>query len=447
MSGSNADGAAQLAVNGGPKAFEAMTGRCEPKIGVAEFMALARRFGFSPEALERIEQAVSDDDLPGDGPNLARYLTAVPSPPAGDRMESLAREMFGVRHALTVSSGTGALHAAMVAVGAAPDREVIVPAVGFLATSAAVAMTGATPVFCDIDESFQMDPAKLPPLITERTVAVVPTHQWGGVADMAPILAVARERGIKVIEDCAQSPGGRYGGRLVGTLGDIGCFSISAYKIIGGGEGGMLLTDDDLLFDRARQLAEAGGLWRADRFAPPRSDGELFVGTNYRMSDLEAAVDVVQLGKLEGVVARYRKVFALVTGRLATYRQITPRRVTDRDGWIGYELRFYPETFDLARRIADALTAEGIGCGHRGQGAGPDWHVYRDMYPVTLDPKTGQARWKSGDRPVADDLYDRSVTVGMNQWWSDDDCDCVAAGIGKVLSAYCTADPAAAPWS
>ena len=447
MSGSNAEGAAELAINGGPKAFEGMTGKPQPKIGVAEFMSLARRFGFSPEALARMEGAVSDDDLAGGGPNLARYATAAPAPPAGDEMEAMAREMFGVRHALTVSSGTGALHAAMIAVGAKPGREVIVPAVGFLATSAAVAMTGATPVFCDIDESFQMDPAKLSPLINERTVAVVPTHQWGGVADMTPILDVARERGIRVIEDCAQSPGGRYGGRWVGTLGDIGCFSISAYKIIGGGEGGMLLTDDDLLFDRARQLAESGGLWRPDRFAPPQSDGELFVGTNYRMSDLEAAVDVVQLGKLGDVVGRHRKVFARVTGQLRTYREITPRRVTDRDGWIGYELRFYPETFDLARRIADALVAEGIRCGHRGPDAAPDWHVYRYMYPVILDSETGQACWKSGDCPVADDLYDRSVAVGMNQWWSDDDGDRVAAGINKVLLAYCTPDAAAAAWS
>ena len=446
MSKTNRAGEQELAVNGGPKAFAGMTGKPQPKIGVEEFMSVAERFGFTGEALGRIRAAVSNDDFVGGGPNLARYLCPFPEPTKGEQFEAAAREMFGVRHALSISSGTAAVHAAAAAVGAAPGKEVIVPAIGFMATSAALAMTGATPVFCDVDESFQMDPGKVEPLITARTVAVAPTHQWGGVCDMEPIVAVARGHGLKVIEDCAQSPGGRYRGRYVGTIGDVGCFSISAYKIIGGGEGGLLVTDDEGLYDRARQLAECGGLWRGDRFAPPRHAGELFVGTNYRMSELEAAVDVVQLAKLEDVVGRHRKVFARVAGRLETFREIVPRRVTDAEGWIGYELRFYPETHELGGRIAAALTAEGIGCGYRGPDAAPDWHVYHHMFPVILDPATGEPRYKRGDCPVADDLYDRSARVGLDQWFSQADCDAVAAGINKVLSAYCTPDERAAKW-
>ena len=446
MSKAKRAGEQELAVNGGPKAFAGTTGKPEPKIGVEEFMSVAERFGFTGEALGRIRAAVSNDDFVGGGPNLARYLCPFPEPPKGEQFEAAAREMFDVRCALSISSGTAAVHAAAAAVGAAPGKEVIVPAIGFMATSAALAMTGATPVFCDVDESFQMDPGKIEPLITQRTVAVAPTHQWGGVCDMDPIVAVARGHGLKVIEDCAQSPGGRYRGRYVGTIGDVGCFSISAYKIIGGGEGGLLVTDDEGLYDRARQLAECGGLWRGDRFAPPRHAGELFVGTNYRMSELEAAVDVVQLAKLEDVVGRHRKVFARVAGRLATFREIVPRRVTDAEGWIGYELRFYPETLELGRRIAAALTAEGIGCGYRGPDAAPDWHVYHHMFPVILDPATGEPRYRRGDCPVADDLYDRSVRVGLDQWFAQADCDAVAAGINKVLSAYCTPDERAAKW-
>jgi len=435
-----------LAVNGGPKAFEGMTGKARPKVGVEEFLSLAERFGFSPEALERIRSAVTDADLLGDGPTLTRYLTAFPTPPKGEQFEALARETFGVRHALPVSNGTAAVHAAMVAVGAGPGREVICPAIGFMATSAAVALTGATPVFCDVDESFSMDPAKIDPLITERTVAVAPTHQWGGVCDMDPILAVARRAGLKVVEDCAQAPGARYRGRPVGTIGDVGCFSISGYKIIGGGEGGLVVTDDDRLFDRACQLAECGGLWRPDRFAPPRYEAELFVGTNYRMSELEAAIDVVQLAKLPDVVGRHHAVFTRVAGQLKTFREIVPRRVTDRDGWIGTELRFYPASHDLARRICEALNAEGLRAGHRGPDAGPDWHVYCYMFPVILDPQTHRPRWKRGDCPVADDLYDRSVVIGLSQWCSERDCDAIAAAVNKVLGAYCTPDAGAAAW-
>ncbi len=435
-----------LAIDGGPKAFEGMTGKVRPKVGVEEFLSIAQRFGFTAEALERIRSAVSDEDFLGDGPNLARYLCAFPPETMGDRLEALARETFGVRHALSVSCGTAAVHAAMAGVGAGPGREVICPAIGFMATSAAVAMTGAAAVFCDVDETFQMDPSKLEPLINERTVAVAPTHQWGGICELGPILEIARRRGIRVVEDCAQSPGGRYRGRYVGTIGDVGCFSISAYKIIGGGEGGLVITDDDGLFDRICQLAECGGLWRPDRFAAPRYPGELFVGTNYRMSELEAAVDVVQLAKLDEVVGRYHEVFVGVAGWLETFREIVPRRVTDREGWIGYQLRFYPATHELGRRVAEALRAEGIACGYRGPDAPPDWHVYSYMFPVILDPATGDRRWRRGDCPVADDLYDRSVVIGLNQWCSPDDCERIAAGINKVLRAYCTPDASGAAW-
>ena len=435
-----------LAIHGGPKAMAAVTGRAEPKIGVAEFLSIAERFGFSAAAMERLRSAVGDDDLPDGGPNLARFMC--PSPPAtkGEAFEALARETFGVRHAIAVSSGTGALHAAMAAVGAGPGKEVICPAVGFMATSAAVAVTGATPVFCDVDESFTIDPSKIAALITPRTVAVAPTHQWGGVCDMGPIVEAARTGGLKVVEDCAQSPGARYRGRPVGSIGDVGCFSISAYKIIGGGEGGLVVTDDDRLADRARQLAECGGLWRPDRFARPRYDGELFAGTNYRLSELEAAVDCVQLSKLPGIVGRFHDAFCRVAGQLTGFAGIVPRRVVDRDGWIGYELRFYADSAEQAQRIAEALAAEGLGARARGPAAGADWHLYKDMFPVLLDPACASRPPGAGDCPVAEGLYDRSVVVGMNQWWSGADCDAAAAGINKVLGAFCEPDPAAAPW-
>ena len=167
----------------------------------------------------------------------------------------------------------------MVAVGVGPGTEVIVPAIGFFATAAAVVMSKGVPVFCDVDQSLGMDPMKIEPLITPRTVAIVPTCVMGAVPDMDPILAVARKHHLKVIEDCAESPGRNTRGRYMGTLGDMGCFSISAYKIVGGGEGGLLVANDLRLFERACQLCECGGLTRPDRFAPPRYEGELFCGT------------------------------------------------------------------------------------------------------------------------------------------------------------------------
>ncbi|RIK37630.1 MAG: hypothetical protein DCC55_23705 [Chloroflexi bacterium] len=450
-----------LALYGGPKAFPQMVGQAEPKIGVEEFLSIAERFGFSPAALERIRNAVSDDDL-GPGPNLAKYTTSYPPQTKGAAFEALARETFGVKYALGVSSGTAALHCAMVALGVGPGAEVIVPAIGFYATAATVVAAKGVPIFCDVDRSLAIDPGKIEKLITPRTVAIAPTHVMGSVCDMDPILEIARKHNLKVVEDCAQSPGGKYKGRYVGTLGDIGCFSISCYKIIGGGEGGLIITNDERLWERANQFAECGGLWRPDRFAPPRYEGELFNGTNYRMSELEAAVDVVQLGKLDDVVRRYHQVKMRILRQLKHYREITPQKLNDLEGEIGYRLLFYPATHELGGQIAAALRAEGIPAGYRGPAARPDWHVYYDMFPITLKTGTmpadqpfdlpeyherdGHAEYGKGLCPVADDLFNRSVSIPLNQWYSERDCDAIAAGINKVLSAYCTEEGQATPW-
>jgi 8-amino-3,8-dideoxy-alpha-D-manno-octulosonate transaminase len=459
-----------LAIDGGPKALAKVRGARRPKIGVEEFLSLAERFGFSPEALARIRGAISEADL-GPGPTLSRFLTARPAATKGEAFETLARQIFGVEYALGVSSGTAALHAAMVAAGVGPGTEVIVPAVGFFATAAAVVLAKGVPVFCDVDQSLGIDPRKIEERITPRTVAVAPTGVMGAVPDMDPILAVARAHGLKVIEDCAQSPGAKYKGRYLGTLGDLGCFSISAYKIVGGGEGGLVLTNDRRLFERACQLAECGGLRRPDRFAPARYEGELFCGTNYRLSELEAAVDVVQLAKLPELVRSYGAVQRSILGQLKTYREIVPQKRNDPEGEVGYNIRFFPQSIALGRKIASALNAEGIGvgdflwpseCSIRGPEAPPDWHVYSHMLPLVLQAdaaqpgcpfacpiyreKGGRAEYRRGDCPVADDLFDRNIMIWLDPCYSEDDCGDIAAGINKVLAAYCTLDPAAAKW-
>lgn len=424
----------KLAIDGGTPAFTGRTGTAQPKLGTEEFLALAARFGYSEGALARLREAVSDADLPPGGPTLSRYITANPQPPSGELYEAAVRAKFGVARVLPVSSGSGALHCALVAVGAGPGTEVICPALGFLATSMAAALVGATPVFCDVDESLHLDPTKLEALINERTVAVCPTHHWGGVADLEPILATARRHGLKVIEDCAQSPGATYRGRWVGTHGDVGIFSISAYKIVGAGEGGLVMTDDEALFARACQLGEGGGLWRPDRFAPARWPGELFPGTNYRLSDLEATLDLVQLGKLDGVVGRYRAVSRRIKQQLGEYPGVVWQRSNDPDGDIGYLLRCFPATHELAARLVPALRAEGLGVGYRGAGAGPDWHVYHHMYPLFGEHAD---RCRPELCPVAVDLYDRALSLSLDQWWNEADCDAVAAGINKVMAALC----------
>ena len=470
MSATDAAAKTKLAIDGGPKAFPGMQGTKEPKIGSEEFMSIAERFGISRGTLEKIRAAI-DEEKWGAGPTLSRYLTAEPPATKGEAFEKLARETFGVKFAFATSSGTGALHAAFVAAGVGPGTEVIVPAIGFYATAAAVVAARGVPVFCDVDSSLGMDPEKIESRITPRTVAIAPTCVMGAVPDMDPILEIARRRQLKVVEDCAQAPGAKYKGKHVGTLGDLGCFSISAYKIVGGGEGGLLLTDDERLFERACQLAECGGLTRPDRFAAPRYPGELFCGTNYRMSELEAAVNVVQLGKMPALVERYNAIRRSILSELGTYREIVPQRIDDPENGVGYMIRFFPETVELGQRIADALNGEGIGIGQfiwpakceiRGNEAPPDWHVYKHMFslleqndssgtgcPFTCPiyrEKGGRVEYAVGDCPVADDLFNRNIQIWLDPCYSEEDCGSIAAGINKVLDAYCTPDPQATKW-
>lgn len=450
----------RLALQGGMKAVSSIEGKGEPKIGPEEFMAVARRFGFNESALEQIEDIIRGEDW-GTGPFLANYYSGLEET-CVEKFEKTARQVFGTDYALGLNSGTSALHAAFVAVGAGPGTEVICPAIGFMATAMAVIAAGAIPVFCDVDESLSIDPQKLEDCITPRTVAIAPTAVIGSVCDMESVMAVAEEHDLKVVEDCAQSCGAEFHGKAIGTFGDAGCFSISAYKIVGGGEGGLMITNDKEVWQRANQLAEGGGLWRPERFAVPRYQRELFPGLNYRMSELEAAIDSVQLTKLSDAVNRFRTVKRRILKDLKSFREITPQKLNDPDGEVGYVLRFYPETHELGAKIVEALNAEGVGCGMRGPEAGPDWHQYSHMFPITLKKgptevncpfecpiykeRGGEVNYDRGECPVADDLFDRMVSVSLNQWYTEEDCQNIAAGINKVFSAYGTPDDSAPGW-
>lgn len=450
----------KLALHGSLKAVTSIEGKGQPKIGVDELMSVVERFGLSAGALKKIRAVAEAEDW-GEGPFLGNYYASMKETKV-QAFERLARETFGVKYAVGVSSGTGALHSAFVAAGVGPGTEVICSSIGFFATSAAVVSAKGVPVFCDVDASFAMDPKKIEALITERTAAIAVTHVMGSVADMGAIMKVARKHKLRVIEDCAQSCGARFKGRPVGTFGDLGCFSISCYKICGGGEGGLVLTNDKRLWERVSQFAECGGLWRPDRFAPPRYPNELFCGTNYRLSELEAAVDVVQLKRLGATVKRFNTVKTRILKQLKTFKEIVPQKLNDQAGEVGYFMRFVPETIELGEKIVAALRAEGVSCSIRGSHGAPDWHIYHQMFPVTLQSgpngsecvygcahyakKGGKIRYAKGDCPVADDLFDRGVSISLNQWYTARDCAAIAKGINKVLGAYCTPDAKAAKW-
>ena len=219
-----------------------------------------------------------------------------------DRFERAFAEFCGVKHAVSCSNGTTALHLALLALGVGPGDEVLVPTLTFVATANAVAYCGARPVFVDSDpHTWNIDPAALEEKITDRTRGIVAVHLFGHPADMPAISAVARRHGLFVLEDAAQAHGAECEGRRTGSLGDVAAFSFYGNKIITTGEGGMVVTGDDDIARRMRQLRSQG----AD---PTRRYWFPIIGYNYRMTNVAAAIGLGQLEKVDWHLNRRREV-------------------------------------------------------------------------------------------------------------------------------------------
>ena len=218
-----------------------------------------------------------------------RRITALSSSIVKDFEDAFARHV-GMKHCVAMNSGTAVLHAAIAACGAGPGDEVIVPAYTFVSSASCILHHNAIPIFADIEpDSYCIDAKDVERKITDKTKAVIPVHLFGYPADMDAVNKVARKHGIKVVEDAAQAHGTKYHGKGAGTLSDAGCFSLQESKNITTGEGGLLVTADDGIAGQARLIRQHG-----------QSEQYKYVqlGWNYRMTGIEAAIGLVQLGKL-----------------------------------------------------------------------------------------------------------------------------------------------------
>lgn len=240
--------------------------------------------------------------------------------PRCEALEQRFREMLHVRYACAVTSCTAALHLACYALGLGPGDEVICPSLTFAATVNCIRYVGATPVFCDVvgNGDLCLDPAAAEALITPRTKAIIPMHFAGYPCDMDAILRLAKAHGLAVIEDACHGPLSEYHGRMLGTIGNVGCFSFFSNKNISSGEGGMLVTNDEALYQRCKLLRSHGmtsmSYQRATGHATSYDIAE--IGFNYRLDDIRASIALAQLDKLAGDYARRRQVRAHYERRL-----------------------------------------------------------------------------------------------------------------------------------
>jgi dTDP-4-amino-4,6-dideoxygalactose transaminase len=239
--------------------------------------------------------------------------------------ESEFAEFCGTRHALAVSNGTAALHLALLAAGCGPGDEVIVPSLNFVAAANSIEHTGATPVFCDItgEVDLNLDPEDVAAAVGERTKAIVVVHYGGFPCDLAAISGIAERHGLVLIEDAAHAPGSRYGDRMCGAIGQLGCFSFFSNKNLPVGEGGMVVTDSDELAERVRLLRSHGMTtltWDRER-GHAHSYDVVARGFNYRLDEVRGALGLIQLRRVREenrqrarIARRYREALDGVRG-------------------------------------------------------------------------------------------------------------------------------------
>jgi len=379
---------------------------------------------------------------------LFRYYGPAEYPSKVKEFEEAFAKKVGAKHALAVNSCTSALITALVACGVGPGDEVIVSGYTFFASCAAIVSAKAIPVIAEVDETLTIDPDDIEKKITPSTKALVVVHMRGVPCNMDRIMAIAKKHNLKVIEDVAQAMGGTYKGKYLGTFGDCGCYSFQYHKIITAGEGGMVVTNDDRLYDRCMGYHDTAACWRPDRFAEQRYEGELFCGVNYRMSELTGAVMLAQLGKVDKLLSLMRRNQRRIIEQIKDTKGIKVRPVNDPEGDTGICLMFYLDSKEKVQPFVEALRAEGVEAAGVFNSGIPDWHIYAHWKHV-LQKKTptpegcpwtcpfhkGKPVEYSEDmNPNTLEYLSRVIHIDIPAQLTLEDCDMIAKAINKVAA-------------
>lgn len=276
-----------------------------------------------------------------------------------DEFEHAFARKMGARHTLALSSGTAALIASLKAMGISRGDEVITQSHTFIATVEAIVEVGAVPVITDIDTSFNMDPADLERKITEKTRAIIPVHMMGVSARMDEILRIARAHSIPVLEDNAQCCGGTYRGKMLGTLGDASITSFDFGKVLTTGEGGMIVTDNESIFRKAREYSDHGH--ELNPAFPRGEDTRSMSGVNFKMTELQGAIGLAQLKKMDFIISRQRENKSKIRTALSDLGTIEFRDVPNPEGDTGDSVIFFFSDRADTRKFMKLWTDKGFG--------------------------------------------------------------------------------------
>nr|MDO8108820.1 DegT/DnrJ/EryC1/StrS family aminotransferase [Candidatus Sigynarchaeota archaeon] len=361
-------------------------------------------------------------------------------------MESKLKAMYGMKHCNGCSSGTAAVHIALGTLQLPPGSEVITSSVTDMGTLTGVLYQMLIPRFADIDtETYNMDPAAVKKLVNKKTGAIIVVHHAGLPAEIDEILEIATDKGLPIIEDCAQAWYTKYKGRLVGTFGDISTFSLNHFKLISCGSGGAVMTNNDELEDIAKLFVDKC------YFRDGRKRNPYFLAPNYQMTELQGAVAIAQLDKVAGIVEKRNKLGMRLAKGLHGIDGIIPQKIPDhcQDSFFLYVVRIDPKKIKVpVPEFCKALDAEGIPNEPNKITGGMPTYAYdvfkkQAAFPDSKLPFVSKDLWSNIDYtkgicPNAEDAFEHTFNLSITEFFTEKDIDEMIAGVSKIAAYYRT---------
>lgn len=353
-------------------------------------------------------------------------------------LEQALQEKLEVKHAQLVSSGTAAVSIALASAGIGAGDEVIMPTFTFVASFEAIMMLGAVPVLVDIDDTLTLDPKAVEAAVTPKTKAIMPVHMCGSMANLSALKTICDTHNLILIEDSSQATGATYQGKPLGSIGDLGCLSLDFVKIITCGEGGAVLTNNEKYALHADHFSDHGHDHKgSDRGAETHP----FLGYNFRISELNAAVGLAQLRRLDDFVSIQKKNYNIIREMLSQVPEITFRSVP-AGGEESYSfLSFFLPDLEIARKASAALKEAGVdGCFHYYDN---NWHFIRKwehlrdlktLYPISSEVKEGLKYLKTKTFEQSDNYIGRNISCLIKLSWTEDEVKQRAESMVKAIT-------------
>jgi 8-amino-3,8-dideoxy-alpha-D-manno-octulosonate transaminase len=352
-------------------------------------------------------------------------------------LEKQLQTTFNSKYAQLVSSGTGAVSVALASAGIGAGDEVIMPTFTFVASFEAVMMLGAIPVLVDIDETLTLDPKAVEAAISPKTKAVMIVHMCGSMGNMDALQAICAKHRLILIEDACQAIGGSYKGKPLGSIGDLGCFSFDFVKTITCGEGGAVITNNEAYYLNADHYSDHGH----DHIGNDRgAETHPFLGYNFRISELHAAVGLAQINRLDEFLAIQKRNYSIIREALSQLPEITFRSVPD-GGVENYGfLNFFLPDLNNARKVSTAFKESGIdGCFHYYDN---NWHYIRkwdhlkemkSLFPISNEVKEGLTYLQFKSFPQSDQFIGRNLSCLIKLSWTEEEVKVRASKMVDII--------------